>query len=103
LPEKGARDALAVMVITWLLGFQSRQKFGLYCSDVSGAFDRVDASRLEIKLVAKGFRVDVLRVIVSWLRKRTAHGIVGGAQSEPMELLNQVFQGTVWGLVESFL
>ena len=97
LPEKGARDALAVMVTTWLLGLQSGQKFGLYCSDVSGAFDRVDADRLKRKLEAKGFREDMFRVIASWLRQRTAHVIVGGAQSHPMELLNQVFQGTVWG------
>ena len=97
LPERGARDALAVMVITWLLGFQRGQKFGLHCSDVSGAFDKVDAGRLQKKLKAKGFREDVLKVIVSWLRMRTAHVVVGGSKSKPMELLNQVFQGTVWG------
>ena len=39
----------------------------------------------------------MFRVIASWLRQRTAHVIVGGAQSNPMKLLNQVFQGTVWG------
>ena len=83
------------MVTTWLLGFSSGQKFGLYCSDVSGAFDKVDAGRLVKKLEAKGFRADVLQVIASWLRKRSAHVIVGGSKSEPMELLNQVFQGTV--------
>ena len=43
LPERGARDALAVMVITWLHGFQQGRKFGLYCSDVLGVFDKVDA------------------------------------------------------------
>jgi len=97
LPKRGARDALAVMVITWLLGFQKGQKFALYCSDVSGAFDKVDAHRLERKLISKGFRKDVLKVIVSWLRTRTAHVVVGGSKSKPMELVNQVFQGTVWG------
>ena len=97
LPEKGARDALAVMVCTWLLGFQQGQKFGLYCSDVSGAFDKVDAQRLLAKLRGKGFRLDMLQVIASWLRKRTAHVVVGGARSQSMELINQVFQGTVWG------
>ena len=65
LPEKGARDALAVMVCTWLLGFQQGQKFGLYCSDVSGAFDKVDAQRLLAKLRGKGFRLDMLQVIAS--------------------------------------
>ena len=96
-PGKGARDALAVMVLTWLEGFWLRRKFGLYCSDVSGAFDKVDAGRLEEKLKAKGFREDIRRVIVSWLRKRRARVVVGGSRSEVMELINQVFQGTVWG------
>ena len=41
LPGKGARDALAVMVLTWLNGMCGGLKFGLYCSDVSGAFDKV--------------------------------------------------------------
>ena len=44
--EKGARDALAHLVLTWLDGFNRRRKFGVYCSDVSGAFDRVEMSRL---------------------------------------------------------
>jgi hypothetical protein len=97
LPERGARDALAVMVTTWLLGFQRGRKFGLYCSDVSGAFDKVDAARLVAKLRAKGFQENILRVIASWLQKRSAQVLVGGACSDPMELVNQVFQGTVWG------
>ena len=96
-PGKGARDALAVMVLTWLEGFWWHRKFGLYCSDVSGAFDKVDAGRLEGKLRAKGFRQDIRRVITSWLRKRRARVVVGGARSNVMELINQVFQGTVWG------
>ena len=85
------------MVTTWLLGFNSGHNFWLYCSDVSGAFGKVDAGRLVKKLEAKGFREDVLKFITSWLRRRNAHVIVGRSRSKPMELLNQVFQGTVWG------
>ena len=97
LPERGARDALAVMFISWLIGFQRKRKFGLYCSDVSGAFDKVDAARLGAKLRAKGFRKDMLQVIVSWLQQRSAHVVVGGRLSKRLPLANQVFQGTVWG------
>ena len=97
VPERGARDALAVMMCTWLLGFQQGMNFGLYCSDVSGAFDKVDAQRLLAKLNAKGLRQDLLSVISSWLRKREAHVAVGGARSCAMDLINQVFRGTVWG------
>ena len=39
--QRGARDLLALLVLTWLLGFDRGYKFLLYCSDVSGAFDKV--------------------------------------------------------------
>lgn len=58
---RGARDALACMVLSWLSGFNRRLKFGVYCSDVSGAFDRVSARRLLDKLKAKGLREDMLK------------------------------------------
>ena len=51
--ERGARDALAFLVLTWLEGFCRKVKFALYCSDVSGAFDRVRLERLMAKLRAK--------------------------------------------------
>ena len=38
---RGARDALALLVCTWLEGFAEKCKFAIYCSDVSGAFDMV--------------------------------------------------------------
>ena len=64
---KGARDALAYMVLTWLGGFQRGLKFALYCSDVSGAFDRVNARRMIDKLRAKGVRDDMIKVFEAWL------------------------------------
>jgi hypothetical protein len=97
LPGKGARDALAVMVLTWLDGMCRKMKFGLYCSDVSGAFDKVDAARLVHKLRIKGFSEDIINVLQSWLRKRHAKVVVSGKSSRVMTLENQVFQGTVWG------
>ena len=50
---RGARDALAYMVLTWLVGFRQGMKFALYCSDVSGTFDRVDTRRMIDKLRVK--------------------------------------------------
>ena len=52
--ERGARDALAFLVLTWISGFCGKSKFVLYYSDVSGAFDRVCLERLLAKLRAKG-------------------------------------------------
>ena len=40
---RGARDALALLVLTWVKALRTGRKIGVYCSDVSGAFDRVRA------------------------------------------------------------
>ena len=40
---------------------------GVYCSDVSGAFDRVSAERLGDKLLCKGFHPKLVKLIASWL------------------------------------
>ena len=46
---KSYRDDLAVNVCAWLLLLEAGRAIGLYCSDVSGAFDRVDRERLSRK------------------------------------------------------
>ena len=70
---------------------------GFFCSDVSGAFDRVSADKLIGKLAACGVNSRMRQVIRSWLRDRTARVVVGGAESEEFHMSNIVFQGTVWG------
>ena len=40
---RGAQDALAYMVLPWLIGFDRKLKFGVYCSNAFGAFDGVGA------------------------------------------------------------
>ena len=62
---RGARDALALMVLTWLEGFEKSLKFAIYCSNASGAFDKVRRERLEDKLRAKGIHPSVIRVLSS--------------------------------------
>ena len=96
-PARGARDAILVLVTTWLLAFARGKKLGLYCSDVSGAFDRVDSIRLCTKLYQYGIHFRIVRMIGSWLAQRTAEVVVGGSRSRKIQMKDMVYQGTVWG------
>ena len=66
-------------------------KVGIYCSDVSGAFDHVSADNLIRKLAACGVYSGMLQVIRSWLCDRKASVVVAGAESEEVRLSNMVF------------
>ena len=94
---RGTRDALALCVLRWLVYMDEGVKIGTYCSDVSGAFDRVSAERLLQKLASKGVHPQILAVIRDWLADRIAHVIVDGTSSTARALVNSVYQGTVWG------
>ena len=94
---KGYRDVLAWNTLTWLLALESNQVIAVYCSDVSGAFDRVPRSRLLSKLEAFSLHPNLMRIVASWLDQRTAQVAVHGCFSNPYPLENSVFQGTVWG------
>ena len=52
MAERGARDALAFLTLSWIDGWRRGFKFAVYCSDVSGAFDKVNAEILFCKLTA---------------------------------------------------
>ena len=69
---------------------------GLYCSDVSGAFDRVATDRLLKKLEARGVQGRVLKLLGSWLQERRAVVVVDAQRSSEAVLQNMVCQGTVW-------
>ena len=97
IPKHGYRDALCFTVCLWIWALGTKKRIGVYCSDVAGAFDRVDAQRLVLKLQAKGVHQRILKVIESWLGERTAYVCVDGVKSLPFVLRNMVFQGTVWG------
>ena len=86
-------------MLTWLKGFGFAKKYAVYCSDVSGAFDRVRVERLVAKLKAKGVSDRWLQLFASWLRERPARVVVGGKLSREVVLKDMVFQGTVWGPV----
>jgi hypothetical protein len=96
---RGARDALAQLVLTWIKTLARGMKIGVYCSDVSGAFDRVSTARLIAKLWSKKLRPEIIEVLSSWLRQRTARVVVGGAQSDAFSLGDMIYQGTVLGPV----
>ena len=97
MPERGARDALAHLVTTWISLFCKKRKIAVYCSDVSGAFDKVSSQRLLSKLHAKGMPAGILAVLASWLSARKANVAVGGKFSRDMVLRDMVYQGTVLG------
>ena len=96
---RGARDALALLVLTWIFAIAAGRKVAVYCSDVSGAFDRVSFQRMVAKLKRKGLHPDIVAVLASWLRQRYAHVVVGGSVSDRMTLSNMVYQGTVTGAI----
>ena len=73
------------------------RKIAIYCSDVSGAFDKVSSKRLLAKLRAKRIDPAIIQVLESWREPRTASVVVGGARSEPFCIHNMVYQGTVTG------
>ena len=90
-------DVLAWNVIAWISAFKNNRRVGLYCSDVSGAFDRVKKERLIEKMRAKGLHPSILKIVSSWLEEREFTVIVDGVQSEWHKLENSIYQGTVWG------
>ena len=51
---RGARDALVLLMMVWIEALVSGRKVGVYCFEVSGAFDRVYMERLVAKLKKKG-------------------------------------------------
>ena len=94
---KGYKDVLAINVCSWLLALERGEVVGLYCADVSGAFDRVSHERLGDKLQLLGLHPDLLKFVQSWLEDRTSEVVVGGQSSGREVLCDSVFQGTVLG------
>ena len=69
----------------------------MYCSDVQGALDKVDAELLISKLTSSSLDSCILVALSSWLREHSSFVIANGKRSRPIGLRNMVFQGTVWG------
>ena len=94
---RGYKDVLTINVCSWILSMEKGELVGLYCSDVSGAFDRVSRERLGSKLQLLGLHPDLLAFLKSWLEDRVSEVVVGGQSSVQEPLCDSVFQGTVLG------
>ena len=94
---RGHRDALALSVLPWLLSMEKGNLVGLYCSDASGAFDRVCEQRLAEKLNRTGLHPRVVGLLRSWLGPCVSVVVLDGQRSAPKPLRNSVYQGTVLG------
>ena len=94
---RGHKDVLAVNVCSWLLAPEEGDMVGVYCSDVSRAFDRVSRVRLGDKLRRFGLHPELLCFLCSWLEDRSSEVVVGGCSSGREPLCDRVFQGTVLG------
>ena len=73
------------------------QKIGAYLSDISGAFERVFKTLLLTKLSAFEVGSTYLNFLESYLAPRKGKVVVQGASSDPFDLEDSVFQGTVLG------
>jgi len=49
---RGARDTVAYYVLRWILGLNSGMNVAVFCSDVSGAFDRVSVESVSSTILA---------------------------------------------------
>ena len=94
---RGYKDVLVINVCSWLLAMEQGLAVAVYCSDVSGAFDRVSAARLGEKLQRLGLHPGLLSLLNSWLEDRVSEVVVGGRRSQPEKLADSIFQGTVLG------
>ena len=94
---KGHKDTLTINVCNWLLLLEQGYLVAVYCSDVSGAFDRVSRERLCDKLRTLGLHDDVIGFLLSWLEERASTVVLGGRRSELEALADSVYQGTVLG------
>ena len=96
-PGLSCSDLVAALVGSWLLALEKGEKVGVYLSDISGAFDKVETERLLSKLKAAGLNTQLLAFFRSYLAARKAVVLVNGERSDELVLKDMVFQGTVLG------
>jgi len=96
-PRLGARDLVAMLMMSFILAVCLGKKIGGFLSDITGAFDRVSKEILLGKLHEQGVGEQLLAFLASYLAPRTGKVAVQGEWSEEMIIDNSVFQGTVLG------
>ena len=85
------------MTLSRLRSLERGKLVGVYCIDVSEAFDRVCEARFGQKLHAVGFNPKLLAVLLSWLGPRVSEVVVDGTIAARRALRNAVCQDTVLG------
>ena len=91
------RDLVALLICRWLWALDNGFKVGIYLSDISGAFDRVDRDILSEYLRQHGISDSMFRFLYSYLAPRNANVVVQGCESATFTIEDEVFQGTVLG------
>ena len=86
-----------MLVCRWLWAIDQDFKVGVYLSDISGAFDKVDRHLLRNQLADVGVSGSMLEFLFDYLAPRRAVVVVQGHESEEFIIDDQVFQGTVLG------
>ena len=95
--KHSCRDLVALLVSRWLWALDCGFKVGVYLSDISGAFDKVDRTLLTQRLKAAGLSNAMTAFLYDYLAPRSAVVVVQGFESEAYEINNQIFQGTCLG------
>lgn len=96
-PRHSCRDLVTLKVAQWIQAVGRGHRVGLYLSDISGAFDRVDSEILLKKCHGAGLGDRVCKFLRAFLAPRRAVVLVQGAKSRETIISNQVYQGTVLG------
>ena len=91
MSERGARAALVQIVLTCTSMFSKRRNDAMYCSDVSGVFDKVNSRRLLANLQARYVPYAILFLMQSLLHERQSRVAVGGKFSRDMKISNIVY------------
>ncbi len=96
-PKRSCRDLTTLLMCTWILGIRDMKNIGVFLSDISGAFDRVDSEILLAKCRRAGLSQKALNFFRAFFAPRRAQVILPGGRSKEFTFDNQVYQGTVLG------
>ena len=83
--------------MTWIISICIGRKVAGYLSDITAAFDRVCKEYILSKLQAAGVGSTYLAFLNAYLDERQGRVVVEGVESDPFQIFNTVFQGTVLG------
>ena len=91
------RDLVTMLMLSWILAICTANRMAAYLSDISDAFDKVFVPYLLTKLHRHGVGTTLLNFLASYLSPRSGQVCEKEAYSDPYEISNTVFQGTVLG------